>query len=197
MGPLLENFKPYDAQIVSFILTLLTAIVFWIAQARVKLRWGFQHGFSHRIDPAPRNEKGEDNSDSGPENMQPIMVRTASFWIANEGRRTASNVEITFNYRPDNFSIWPQRNYETVPNPEGRLIFKFASVSPKEAFTINLITIGSDVPDLLSMRSDEASGRKIPIIFVKKFSNKFYAIMAFFIATGFFSTVYIFVSLLI
>jgi hypothetical protein len=133
-------------------------IGYWL-QPRVKLRYGVSHGYAHRVlvpAPQPPNRRRQ----ARPQ-QQVVSINTASHLIMNDGRATATQVEVTFNYTPTSFEVWPQRQYTLATNPNGRFIVRFDSLSPKERFSANLLMTEADTPNLLSVRCFEAMGQEI------------------------------------
>jgi hypothetical protein len=162
---MLELLHQYAPQIVAATLTAVIALVGYWLQPRVKLRWGLSHGYDHRVivpaPPQPPQHQGQPAQQVGPPQPQIIFIHTASHLIVNDGRATATQVEVTFNFVPASLEIWPQRQFQTAPNPNGRFVVRFDSLSPKERLTVNVLTADRDAPDLLSVRASEIMGKQI------------------------------------
>jgi hypothetical protein len=108
-----------------------------------------------------------------------FLVFTKTYLVSNLGRKPASGVELTFGFRPDNFSLWPQRNYAEALNKDGCLTLKFDGIAPREQFTISMLTVRAEPPNLLSLRSQESAGKEIPIAPMRIFGRP--VIIAFFV----------------
>jgi hypothetical protein len=151
---MLELLNPYAAQIVAAGLTAVIALIGYWLQPRVKLRWGLSHGYMHRVNiPAPTQPAQQDGPQTdqvGPPQPRVLFIHTASHLIVNAGRATATQVEVTFNYPPTSFEIWPQRQFQVTPNPNGRFVVRFDTLSPKERLSLNVLTLDQDTPNLLS-----------------------------------------------
>ena len=63
-------------------------------------------------------------------------------------------VEITLNYPPQHYEIWPQRAYQQSINPAGKLIIKEDGLGRRKFFTIAMIDVLRDLPLVLNVRSD-------------------------------------------
>ena len=103
----------------------------------------------------PANPGGQDQLPA----QQPFTAHTASFFVSNAGRTAATNVEITFNFRPHNHQVWPVRPYEIVVSPDNRWTLRFANIAPSEVIQIELLTAHM-MPDLLNVRCSECVGRE-------------------------------------
>jgi len=162
---MLELIKPYDAQLVSFLLALASGVILWLFQRRVRLRWAVSHRFIHTIN----NKQAEESDGEGPpakENTEPVwktmLVESAEYIIMNDGRKPATNLKATFNYKPASFEVWPQRAFTQEVNPNGKLIVGFDGLAPKEQFTIHMLNVNNQTPDLLGLRCNEVAGVGIP-----------------------------------
>ena len=89
-----------------------------------------------------------------------MLVHTASVFIQNVGRLPATEVEITFNFPPQNHNIWPVRPYETHTSPDSRYTLKFINLAPKEQFQVELLSI-PQLPAVMGVRSKEVVAKKI------------------------------------
>lgn len=175
----------YSAQLVSFGLSLFTAVIFWISRARPKILWGIQHGFSHSLPPT----KNEDGSI-----VPPVLIHTTAILFTNWGRAVAANLEVTFNYRPNGLSVWPQRQFSVSDNPNGRTVVKFDGLSPRETLTINIVTIGTSTPSVLSVRCDQGSVREIPLIPARQFKKPTLLLLAMLLFLGVLASFYLLIS---
>jgi hypothetical protein len=132
---------------VSFGFALLLALVTWLASPRVRITWGTPHSFFHRV----RLQEQE------------VGISTASIFVSNSGRKMATNVEVVFNWPVETISIWPQRYYQCLTNPEGRFAIQFKDLAPREFVQIHILAIGQ-LPSVLTVRSSEATGKQIKIV---------------------------------
>jgi len=151
----------YDQQIVAFGLSLLTLLIAAISQARVRLRWGTSHGFVHSVQTQP--QEGQES------NCQYIC--TESHIIANWGNKTAHKVDVTLNFPPLSCEVWPQRYYTKLVNPENKLIIRFDYLNPMSSVTLNVINVGLEGPQILSVTSEESNGEFVHFIPVRRFSS--------------------------
>jgi hypothetical protein len=176
----------YSVQFVSFGLTLLAALIFWVVQGRAKVRWGIQHGFAHKVpNREPQQNGGQTNT----------MVYTSAILFTNVGRLAAKGVEVTLNFEPDSLSLWPQRHYTKDSNPDNRLIVRFDNLAPKETLTLNLLTIGTAVPNVLSVRAENGVPKEIEIAPSRTFSKPTQVAFMIWLMLGAIAAFYILISL--
>lgn len=152
--------EPFQKELVSLGFALLTALVLWLFRARVRLLWGLTHGFAFMIRPTPPAPAAQGGAQLPA--PQPFLILSTSLILVNDGRVPATNVEVVFNWQPENFEVWPARPYQTVTGADGRFTLQFANVAPKEQFQIELLTAHRR-PDMLNVRCSECVGRAIPM----------------------------------
>ncbi|WP_422037611.1 hypothetical protein [Roseibium sp.] len=181
----MELFGQYGAQFVSFGLAIVLAIAQYFLQPKVKLVWGLTHGFMHKVTLEQTSEEEADH----------IAICTNYHLLSNNGRGVATDVEVTFNYIPKNFEVWPQRQFETSVNPNGRFIVKFGSIAPREQISLNVLMLHGETPSILSVRSNEATGKLIPLIVNRRFPRWLYVVVGALLVLGFASFIYLVIEL--
>jgi hypothetical protein len=145
----------FQKELISLAFALVTAGILYFFRVRAKLVWAVAHEFVFLITPPP---PAPVQSGVQPPAPAPINIRTASVILLNSGRAAATDVELTFNWQPEQYNVWPVRPYETHRSPDGRYTLRFSSLSPREQFQIELI--GYQLPALLNLRSKECVGRQ-------------------------------------
>jgi len=118
-------FATFQKELSSAALSIVVAIVLFIFRSRAKILWSSPHSFNFLIK----------NTDT--EVLPTLLVHTASVFILNAGRIPATDVEIMFNFKPENFNIWPVRSYDTIVNPDGRFTIKLPNIAPKNHFRLS------------------------------------------------------------
>jgi len=181
----MDFFGQYGAQLVAAGLAILIAVAKWLLQARVKLVWGLSHSFIHNVDLEKRTE----------EEFEHVLVGTSYHLLSNTGRKAATDVEVTFNWVPKNFEVWPQRQFQQGVNPNGRFIVKFDSISPKEQLSLNMLTFSDRVPEILSVRSRETQGEFIPLTTNRQYSRWVALILLALVTLGLAACIYIIIQL--
>jgi hypothetical protein len=158
-------FETFQKEIISLGITLLTSLIFWLFRARPILRYGQAHDFTFLIrPPAPKQQQGGAAQLPQP---QPFTTQTCSYLFANTGRVAATGVEITFNFEPNNYEVWPVRPYDIHRSPDNRFTLRFANLAPKEQFQIEVLS--AQMPSVLNVRCAETVGRQIPLRVVRQF----------------------------
>lgn len=177
----------YDQEIVAAGLSLVVLAIAAIAQARVRLRWGTSHGFVHSV--PMHTQEGQ------PTNHRQ-HVCTMSHLIANWGNKTAHQVEVTLNFPPLSCEIWPQRHYETLVNPEGKLIIRFPYLNPRTSVSLNVIHGGFEGPEILSVISEEGNGKQVPFTTARLFPQSILIGFLFLLFMGVVFTCYLLIRAL-
>lgn len=160
--------------VISLVVTLIGVLLTRVAQARVRLIWSERHKISEVVQ-LPR-EHDEDQ-------IRHIIIQAKTFLFQNEGRATATNIEITFYFEPMHYSVYPRRPYNTDVGREGSFTLKFSSLAPSEAMFVDVLASGRPtgqelLPDVSWVRSDQATGREAEITVQKKSPSWFIALLA-------------------
>lgn len=136
-------------RIVAVLLTgLLTLIGRWL-KPTPKLGWGISHGFAFNT------KDGEG---------RPVMIRTGTVFVQNIGRAPSENIEVHLNYPPQEFAIWPNLDYTTSTNREGRMIIHVKNLGRREHFQLELIGAGDlNLPDTLRVRSKDGEAKNVTL----------------------------------
>jgi hypothetical protein len=152
----MDFLRTYGKELVSVAVPVLSAVVTWLSRARVRLTCSTPHGFTFLVQQPLRDPQGNV--------ITPTQtVHTRSFWFRNDGRATAHNVEIVFNYQPLCLNVWPSRHFEVRVEPDGRYTLTFATLAPKENLGCELLNVNIDLPGLVTVRCDEELGRDVPM----------------------------------
>ena len=146
MATLIQQFQ---LQLISAAVTLLAALIKYLLRPKSRLIYSSPHAFTFLL-------KGEDGTS--------FNVSTSSIWVTNAGREPANEVEVTFNYPPQFFNVWPARNFEQIKAPDDRYTLKFANIAPKEFFQIELLGTAAVLPAVLNFRSKEGVASNIMMI---------------------------------
>jgi hypothetical protein len=91
--------------------------------------------------------------------LQPVYTRDV--WVQNTGRGSVTDVEVVLNYPPQDYEIWPQREFQVTRNPGGRLVIKVASLGAREFFTIVMLSVGAELPLVTNVRSSDGMARTV------------------------------------
>jgi hypothetical protein len=170
--------ETFQTDLISLIFTLVAAGILYLARAKAKLVWAKSHQFVFLVDgepPTPIN--GNISQELVPAGTRStptpqINVFTASIFIQNLGTVPATEVEVTFNYPPANYNIWPVRPYEIYRSPDSRFTLKFANLAPREQFQIELLSVPK-LPGVMGVMSKESVAKEIRMRATQQFSPWF------------------------
>ena len=93
------------------------------------------------------------------------LVETATYWVKNAGREAATEVDVTFNYKPQFYNVWPPRPFEKIDGFENRHTLKFSNIAAGEELHIELVSSGIQLPIIVSFRSNEGVASLIAMRF--------------------------------
>ncbi len=167
----MKIWETFQTDLISVGFTILTAVMFYLFRARARLVWGKLHEFIFLMPVFLTVGQQSDETNPGTNPIQPpaTNVHTSSIVVHNAGRVPATEVEVTFNWTPANYNIWPVRPYTTHESPDRRFTLKFGNVAPNERFQIELFSI-PPLPKMLNIRCKECVGKQIPMWTVQKFA---------------------------
>lgn len=147
--------QAYSKELISIFVPIVLALIGHVFKARSKIIWSVTNA---QVMSVQENRQAPGN---GEVQQVPGTVRTASIFFRNTGRDAATNVEIVFNWKPAHFNVWPQRDYNTITNPDGRFIIKLDDLAPKENFGVELLAVNEVLPDVVSVRSTQGVGKLV------------------------------------
>ena len=82
-------------------------------------------------------------------------VHTNSFIVLNSGLELSTNIELVFNWKPVCLNIWPPRHFKEYQELDNRYILIFDSLSPGEVLRCEVLSVNTELPNLLTVRSDQ------------------------------------------
>lgn len=143
-------FQTFQKEIASLAVSLLVTGIGLIFKSRVELIWSSPHSWNFLIQQPSQTD------------TQPILtnIYTAALFVQNIGRLPATEVELTFNWEPPNWNIWPLRSYTTHTAPDRRFTLKFDNFAPMESLQLELLA-NTQLPSLSTVRSKECVGKHV------------------------------------
>jgi hypothetical protein len=192
----MRTFELFQKEIISLLFALLLAAIFHFFRARAKLVWGTPHGFTFVLPAtsAPAAAPGGDGPQAPVPLPQNFNIHTGSIVVSNAGRDPATELEVTFNWRPDNYNIWPVRPYDTHTSPDNRFTLKFANLAPKEWFQVEMIS-PSELPLILNVRCKECAGKQIGVRPMRVYPTWMVAMFWGFVLLGWAAIIYLAIKL--
>lgn len=150
----------FETDLVSLAFTLFGAAILYLARSRAKLVWAMSHQFTYLLKDQTPTPAQASAPAQNPSTATTMLVHTASVFVQNVGRLPATEVEITFNFPPQNYNVWPVRPYDTHVSPDSRFTLKFTNLAPKEQVQVELLSI-PQLPAVMGVRSKEVVAKRI------------------------------------
>jgi hypothetical protein len=85
------------------------------------------------------------------------VVRIPSVSVLNTGRNPAANVNITFNWKPQHYSLWPSRHHKVDTAPDGRFTIMAGTLPPKDFIVVDLLSVNTELPEITSAYCDQCT----------------------------------------
>jgi len=133
---------------------LVTALVNSFLKGKARLRVAQPHGFTFLVQQPLVDQQGNQVSPNQ-------SAHTRSFLVQNSGREPATKVELVFNWKPMCLNIWPSRHMTEHVEPDNRYVVILDSLSPGEVVGFEVLSVNQDLPDLVTVRSDQAVAQPI------------------------------------
>ena len=181
--------QTHSKEIVSILVPIIGALATYLLKPRAKLVWSITNSRAMSV------QEQQVTADGSIQTV-PGIVRTASIFLRNAGREAAENVEVVFNWRPPHINVWPQRDYSTNTNPDGRYILKFPDLASKEPIGLELLAVNSALPDIIQIRSTQQGSAKQIETSPQEIHSKFVLwIVLYLMIAGASATLYLMISI--
>lgn len=153
---MLELASKHIPEVTALAAVILTAILNRLLRMKAKLQYS--------IASAPSLLVEEPLLDAEGNKLQEVqIVHSASIYVKNAGLLPAKAAEVTFNWRPPIFNLFPARAFRTETYALNRFSVHFDSLAPGESVTIHIMSINRDLPLLTAVRAENCVGVPIPI----------------------------------
>lgn len=150
----LEFIQEYGKELVALAVPFIAWLLNNIFRAKANLLVSTPHQFTFTVEEPVRDTDGAEISSTQ-------NVATRSHLVSNGGTVTASNVELTFNWKPMYINIWPPRHFQNRLELDGRCTLTFVSLAPEEYFDCELLSVGEELPRLVTARCDQCVAKDI------------------------------------
>lgn len=147
-------FQTYGKELVALCIPLITWMLNTFFRAKAKLLLASPHTFTFLVQQPRVDQNGNQISPT-----QTVHTRSLMLW--NSGREVATKVEWVFNWKPLCINVWPPRHFEEHTESDNRYVMIFDSVAPNEHLGCEIFSINSDLPNLLTVRSDQCVAQTI------------------------------------
>lgn len=145
--PRLQEIWKHDVVQALFIAGVI-ALASAVFGSRGRLIWAVSHGHNYKIEDAESDQH---------------WVSTRQLWVQNSGRKIVNQIEIVLNFRPQNFNVWPPRDFEQSDIPDGRFALKFDGLAKGEYFTISMLVVNSEIPNVANVRWSNGIATEVPM----------------------------------
>jgi len=142
--------QTYGKEIFSLLVPLVAWVLNTLFRSRAKLILARPHAFTFLVEQPLMDPSGKIVSPTQ-------TMHTHSYFLANTGRETATNVEIVFNWKPYCINVWPARHYQERVEADRRYSVAFASLSPREHIGMELFSVNNELPELVVARCDQCN----------------------------------------
>ena len=140
--------ETYGKEIVSLLVPLITWTLNRFFKGKARLQIAQPHKFTFLIQEPLIDPHGKQ--------IQPTQtVHTNSFIVRNSGREPSTSVELVFNWKPMCLNVWPPRHFKEHQEPDNRYVLIFDSLSPGEVLGCEVLSVNSELPNLVTVRSDQ------------------------------------------
>lgn len=185
----MDTLLTYGKEIVALTVPFITWFLNVGIKAKAKLVWTNPHSFSFLIPEPIRDDEGNI--------LKPKqIVNTSSIKVINIGRDTANKLELVFNWQPQYLNLWPVRYYEQKTTEDGRHSLIFENLSPKEEIGLEIMSINSELPELLVVRSAECTAKNVSLTWIQYVAPWKIAIARFLLFVGLGTSVYLLIALI-
>jgi len=150
----MDILQQYAKELFALFVPVLTWVLNNLFRAKAKLQLARPHGFTFLVNEPLKDPDGNVVSPKQ-------TVHTVSHVISNAGRETATGVELVFNWKPLCINIWPARHFSESIESDGRYAMQFDSLAPGEQIGFELLSINSELPNLVNARSNQCAAETI------------------------------------
>lgn len=146
--------ETYGKELVSLLVPIVAWILNTFFKAKAKLLLASPHTFTFLVQQPLLDAQGN--------TVAPAQtVHTRSLMVSNAGKETATKVELVFNWKPLCINVWPPRHFEDHTEPDNRYVMIFDSLAPNEYVGCELLSINNELPNLMTVRSDQCVAQTI------------------------------------
>ena len=168
-------------EVFALLITGLFLFVKSLFLPKARIEWGVGHSFSHIV---PQNDGSE------------LLIATQTVHIKNAGRAAAEKLEIYLNFKPEQFHIWPPRQFETILTHDKRFLIKMDYLEPQKGFDIELLQAKYQLPHLIDIRSINGSAKQIEVMPMRLFPVWFQGLVISWMCMGIYLTIYLLLKLI-
>ena len=150
----MEILQTYGKEIVSLIVPLITWALNTFFKSKAKLQIAMPHTFTFLVQQPLYDKKGKVL-------LETQTISTRSFKLLNAGKESASKIELVFNWKPLCVNVSPPRHFTEITESDAKYVMIFDSLAPSEYFDCEVFSINSELPNLVTVRSDQCVAQYI------------------------------------
>ena len=155
-----NSFGPFQTQLVSLALSLLSLFVLWLFKARVKLIYGKANNSLNRVS-VPSSESSQQSTYT--------EIYVEKFFLQNVGRKPATDVEFVLSNFPTDINIYQPREAEFKQVGKGDCMIKIPKIAPSELVIIDCVYINMHAAYITSVKCTEVLGKEVPFQTIRKY----------------------------
>lgn len=181
--------ETYGKEIVALLVPFVTWALNIFFRAKARLLLASPHTFKFVVQEPWLDPQGNQISPTQ-------TIHTRSLLVKNDGKEAATKVEWVFDWKPLCINIWPSRHFEEHTEPDNRYVMIFESLAPTEYFRCEIFSINRDLPNLITVRSNQCVAQTINMYPQPILSNWKRRIAIFLMLAGLVLVVYATINLL-
>ena len=170
-GTLMMFLMQHQNEFISFGLTLVSAVVFFILRARVKLIWGRANNNFFRVETAQPQQPATETAAIQQRNI--VTLYSEKHYVQNSGRVAAKDINIIFSGKPDSISIWQDREFKEARLQNGSYVITIPDVAPGELVVIDSLWITPNHGEVRGVRCADAVGKRVEFWVLRNFGRTF------------------------
>ena len=160
----MELIQQYAKELVAILVPFISWALNRAQHGEARLVRGVRHAHSFLVE---QPLIGPDGAQIAPTQI----AHTASVVSRNVGRKSATNIELVFNFKPMCINFWPIRTKGEVVQPDGRVAYVFNSLARDELLGFELLSVNHDLPQLVNVRCDQGAAKEVRLIQNQQLAN--------------------------
>ena len=160
MERLFEILKAYDAQAIAFMISIILFLIKGWLDPKVKIIWGKANGSFHLL---PNENSGNSNT----------AIYTEKFFVKNSGKKPSSQIELVFNSKPNQVSIFPEQSVITKDINNGKYAMEVPYIAPKGMVIIDTVCLNGKDGKLNQVNCKDVVSKQVQFIVNQKYSKWF------------------------
>lgn len=154
MSDFWNSISQFHDEIISFPIGLVLAFTIYTFRPKVNLIWGQANNSFHRLQ--------DENTE--------VEVYTDKIFVQNLGKLQATKIEIVYSQKPDEFSLFQEREFDVTQNPNGNFIIKIPCLAPKELLIVDTIYLHGNPARIITINCAETISNKVDFNVSRRFS---------------------------